>query len=203
MLFLCVLVIIKASQSALFSNERRMIKMQPIGPLMIEHRLIEKVIEIIRVTSEKAKNGKQINELFIDMTVDFIRIYADRTHHGKEEDILFRDLSRKQMSGDDKKIMNELVNEHVTARKAVKALVEAKSQYFKGDTTKISVIVHMFDALTHLYPDHIRKEDKIFFPSVMKYFNKAEQKKMLDEMWEFDRKMIHEKYKLVAENLKV
>jgi hemerythrin-like domain-containing protein len=170
---------------------------------MIEHRLIEKVIEIIRLESEKVKNGKQINELFIDTVVDFIRIYADRTHHGKEEDILFRDLSKKEISKDDKKIMDELVKDHITSRKFIKSLVEAKSQYFDGDVMKVSVISQMFDALSHLYPDHIRKEDKIFFPSAMKYFKKAEQKRMLDEMWEFDRKMIHEKYKLVVESLKV
>jgi hypothetical protein len=35
----------------------------------------------------------------------------------------------------------------------------------------------------------------------MTYFDKEEQKQMLEEMWEFDRNMIHEKYQLVRENL--
>jgi hemerythrin-like domain-containing protein len=176
--------------------------MMPIGPLMIEHRLIEKMIELIRIESMKVKNGKEINELFIDTSVDFIRMYADRTHHGKEEDILFRELLHKQLSEEDQKIMNELINEHKTARNTVKMLDEAKRHYIAGEKDKLSIIIVMFDDIVDLYPGHIQKEDKVFFPSSMKYFTQEEQKKMLEEMWEFDKKMIHEKYRLVYENLR-
>jgi hemerythrin-like domain-containing protein len=176
--------------------------MMPIGPLMIEHRLTEKVIDLIRIESEKVKNGKAINELFIDTSIDFIRIYADRTHHGKEEDILFGDLANKNLSEEDQRIMNELINEHKIARNTVKMLDDAKEKYITGEKDKLPIILQMFDAIVDLYPGHIQKEDKIFFPSSMKYFDKEEQKKMLEEMWEFDRKMIHEKYRLVYENLK-
>jgi hemerythrin-like domain-containing protein len=176
--------------------------MLPIGPLMIEHRLIEKVIELIRIESEKAKKGKVINELFIETSIDFIRIYADRTHHGKEEDILFRDLANKNLTEEDQRIMNELINEHKIARSTVKMLEETKEKYFAGEKDKFSVILQKLDAIVNLYPGHIQKEDKVFFPSSMKYFDKEEQKIMLEEMWEFDRKMIHEKYRLVYEKLK-
>jgi hemerythrin-like domain-containing protein len=50
-----------------------------------------------------------------------------------------------------------------------------------------------------LYPAHIEKEDKIFFRAAMKYLTRAEQDTMIEEMWEFDRRMIHEKYKSVVE----
>jgi hypothetical protein len=35
----------------------------------------------------------------------------------------------------------------------------------------------------------------------MEYFSEAEQDDMLEEMWEFDRGMIHEKYYSVVERL--
>lgn len=38
------------------------------------------------------------------------------------------------------------------------------------------------------------KEDKVFSPAVRRYFSEQEEQDMLDELWEFDRKMIHEKY---------
>jgi hemerythrin-like domain-containing protein len=175
--------------------------MMPIGPLMIEHRLIEKVIENIRIESENIHKGKKLEILYIDTIVDFIRVYADRTHHGKEEDILFRELKSRQLTNEDLRIMNELVNEHNLARKTVKELVEAKNKFITNDLDEERVILEKLDILVKLYPGHILKEDKIFFPSVMKYLNKEEQEKMIDEMWEFDRKMIHEKYRLVVENL--
>jgi hemerythrin-like domain-containing protein len=51
------------------------------------------------------------------------------------------------------------------------------------------------------YPVHIEKEDKVFFPTVMNYFSETEQQAMLNEFWEFDRKMIHKKYKFEVELL--
>jgi hypothetical protein len=41
----------------------------------------------------------------------------------------------------------------------------------------------------------------VFFPSSRNYFSDEEDQAMLEEFWEFDRKMIHEKYKSVVEGL--
>ena len=38
------------------------------------------------------------------------------------------------------------------------------------------------------------KEDKIFFPDIEKYYSEQEIETMMNDFWEFDRKMIHEKY---------
>jgi len=77
--------------------------MQPISPLMIEHRIIKRMIKIINSKLEEYKKTKTPNKLFIESSVDFIRIYADKTHHGKEEGILFRELKKKQLSTEHKK----------------------------------------------------------------------------------------------------
>jgi hemerythrin-like domain-containing protein len=50
-----------------------------------------------------------------------------------------------------------------------------------------------------LFPKHIEKEDKHFFYPILDYFTGKEQDAMLQEFWEFDKKMIHEKYKKVVE----
>jgi hemerythrin-like domain-containing protein len=175
--------------------------MMPIGPLMIEHRLIEKVIELLRMESYKIKQGKKLDTLFLEVAVDFVRTYADRTHHGKEEDILFKNLANRPLLEKDLHIMKKLENDHVFARNAVKELVEYKTQYLNGDQNAQTMILENMDALVNLYPTHILEEDKIFFPVSMKYLTKEEQEKMLKEMMEFDQKMIHEKYKKVIEDL--
>ena len=72
-----------------------------IGPLMMEHRLIEKGIAVLRQEAERIAQGGKVDLLIIDTLVDFIRTYADRTHHGKEEDILFRYLAHKDLSEED------------------------------------------------------------------------------------------------------
>ena len=172
--------------------------MMPIGPLMIEHRLIERVIKVLPEMSKRMKESGEIEPNLIDTTVDFIRMYADRTHHGKEEEILFRDLSKRNLTEEDHRLMEALVDEHVYARQSVRELVAAKESYLKGDKGALATITDKLEGLFNLYPEHIRKEDRIFFPASMKYFSREEQEVMLKEMWEFDRGMIHEKYKTVA-----
>ncbi len=96
--------------------------MQVRAPLMIEHRLIERMLALINKEATRIRETKEINPVFIDNAVDSIRVYADKTHHGKEEDILFRDLTQKDMTIEEQKIMGELIQEHVLGRKAVDQL---------------------------------------------------------------------------------
>jgi hemerythrin-like domain-containing protein len=170
---------------------------------MIEHRLIERMIALIRKKLKRIEATNQVDPLFIDTVVDFIRIYADRTHHGKEEDILFRDLAKKQMSDQDQRIMDELVEEHVLGRKKTKELVGANAQYRDGEKSSLSVIVAKLQELADFYPKHIEKEDRVFFPAYMEYFSEEEDQLMLKEFWEFDRQMIHEKYRSVIQTLEM
>jgi hypothetical protein len=44
------------------------------------------------------------------------------------------------------------------------------------------------------HPTYIEKKDKHFFLPAMEYFSKEGQDAALQECWEFDRKLIHEKY---------
>jgi len=175
--------------------------MKPIGPLMWEHRLIERFIEILNAEIGKIREQNAINLIILDQAVDFFRTYSDRTHHGKEEEILFRDLAKKNLSPDHERIMNELVNEHIQARAMVGGLVAAKGRYIAGSNTGIAEISDCLKGLVEFYPRHILKEDKHFFFPCLDYFTKAEQDKMLQEFWEFDRQMIHEKYTKLVEEL--
>ena len=174
--------------------------MKPVGPLMWEHRLIEKMLASLMKHVDKIEKSKKVNPVVINVAVDFVRMYADRTHHGKEEEILFRDLAKKDLTPELKKIMQELLDEHVWGRKTTGMLVAAKDKYLQqGDKGKLTEIIDLARELGNFYPRHIEKEDKHFFYPCQEYFSKDEQEKMLAEFWEFDRKMIHEKYNKVFE----
>jgi hemerythrin-like domain-containing protein len=174
--------------------------MKPIGPLMREHRLIEKMLSFFEDETRKITELKKVDPLFVDTAVDFIRTYADRTHHGKEENILFRDLTKKPLSLEHTRIMEELVEEHKYARKKVGMLVNAKERYLTGENTSQDV-VSLLRELAHFYPIHIAKEDKHFFYPCMEYLTKKEQDGMLQEFNEFDRNMIHEKYRDIVDRI--
>jgi hemerythrin-like domain-containing protein len=173
--------------------------MQARAPLMIEHRLIERMIAVINDAMKQIKATNKVDPIFIDTAVDFIRTYADRTHHGKEEDILFRDLKNKNISDDDKQLMNELIEDHAVGRKITRDLIDVNNRYRNGDNSALPMIVSLLSTLVDFYPKHIQKEDKVFFPAFRAYLSETEDQTMLQEFWEFDRKMIHEKYMKVVE----
>ena len=169
--------------------------LKPRGCLMIEHRLIERAIELMRAEKSRIEAGGELDPIFIDKIVDFIRVYADRTHHGKEEDILFEDLETRPISEDEVVLMKELVEEHKLGRKLTRELVAAKDAFLAGDASQVRTILDGFQALIDFYPQHIEKEDKHFFPDTERHYSTEQLDTMLKEFYDFDMQMIHEKYK--------
>lgn len=175
----------------------------PVGLLMKEHRLIEKTIDVWKKELENIAASGKTNVCLLELAIDFMKTYADRCHHGKEEDILFRELKKKNLSSQLKKILAELIREHKIARETVKSLIEAKSKYSCGEKGSLDEIASSIKFIIEVYPSHIEKEDKHFFLPCMEYFDGREQEKMLEEFAQFDRTLIHEKYKLMLEGMKI
>jgi hemerythrin-like domain-containing protein len=179
--------------------------MQPIAPLMIEHRLIERMVSLMRQDLERIRANilvdpefAFVDPVFIDVAVDFIRTYADRCHHGKEEDILFAELAGKALPADLQALLDELVEEHKLAREYTKELVKAKENYLRQEPEAVNQVLFYLDKITAMYPRHIIKEDQHFFIPCMELFSAGEKDAMLAKMWEFDRKIIHERYEGVV-----
>ncbi len=104
--------------------------MQARGPLMMEHRLIEKMLAVIQGELARASRTQTLDPDRVADIVDFFRVYVDRLHHGKEEDILFKSLQQKKLSEEDGRLMTELIAEHGAGRATVKALAEANRANF-------------------------------------------------------------------------
>jgi len=182
--------------------------MKPIGPLMIEHRLIERMIALLGQELTRIKDNVAIDPefafvdpVFLDMAVDFIRVYADRCHHGKEEGILFAELAQKELSPEHRRLMEELVADHVQGRELTGKLVRAKENYLLNYDGALEDFLQQLSSLVEFYPRHIEKEDQHFFFPCLEYLSPAEQEEMLRKMYEFDQKLIHEKYTQVVERI--
>ena len=182
--------------------------MQPIGPLMIEHRLIERLLTLMAREFKRIKDNTEVDPefafvdpVFIDTAVDFIRTYADRCHHGKEEDLLFKALAGKDLAPEHRQTMEDLIREHAWAREATASLLKAKDAYLLEKLGALDDLMEHMKKLVEFYPRHIEKEDRHFFIPCLAYFTDAEQADLLDRMYEFDRMMIHEKYRNVVESI--
>ena len=156
--------------------------MKPIGPLMREHRLIERMVNLLKAQLEQIKRTNKVDTDFLLTGVDFMRFYADKTHHGKEEKILFRDLAKKNLNTDLSLIMDQLIAEHVQARAMVSELEGTTKLFLSGGQGSLNKLLDILDKIINFYPAHIDKEDKHFFYPCLDYFIREEQDKMLEEV---------------------
>ena len=177
--------------------------MQARGPLMVEHRLIARMLSVIMDALVQIESSHRVDPVFVDTAVDFIRIYADRTHHGKEEEILFRDLNKRPLSAEDRRVMNELIEDHVFGRKITKAIVDANSRYRNGDEIALAEIAEKLQTLVEFYPKHIEKEDRHFFLPVMGYFSPEEKAAMIRAGYESDSRLLQEEFAELVKSLEV
>jgi hemerythrin-like domain-containing protein len=169
--------------------------MLPIGPLMIEHRLMERMLTLLKKEADRIERGKNIRAEFLDTAIDFNQTYVDRCHHGKEEDILLKELGKKDLSDEHRRIIREILDEHGQARKTIAELKDQKANVLQGDRESLSRIVRTIRFLVELYTGHIEKEDNHFFLPCMAYFSREEKDSMLAREQEFDRNLMHQIYR--------
>jgi len=169
--------------------------MMPAGYLMIEHRLIERMVRLMVQELSRMRKHNKASVAFLDKAVDFIRVYADECHHGKEEDILFYAMNKKKLAPKHRKMMDQLVKEHVLGRKSVQRLVKARELYAQGNPRALKEIKKQVKWLIEFYPKHIAKEDKGFFIPCMSYFNKRQQENMLLDFCRADGPNIQKNYR--------
>ncbi len=175
--------------------------MLPIAPLMLEHRVIERMIKVMKNKVESVNDTGTATLGLIDEAIDFFETYTTRCHHGKEEQILFPSLSTRGLPPPYKETMEELVDEHRRVKDLVGRLAAARGRISAHDATALSDIKSTVGELVRFYPVHIEKEDKHFFVPSIEYLGQHEQDDMLETFGEFDRKLLHEKYRAMVEHL--
>ena len=164
-----------------------------------EHRLLERYLSLIKKETTLMDQGKNPDRVLIEQIIDFFHTYAHRCHYGKEEEILFRNLHLKKLSPEHKKVIDELVLDHIRERDLIDRLEIAKDKYWLGDSEALKEILTNLKSIMNFYPAHIKKEEKQFFLPAMEYFSKKEQADMLREFAKFDQNLIHEKYIQMAD----
>jgi hemerythrin-like domain-containing protein len=176
-------------------------RMLPIGELMIEHRLIDRVLKLMRIELDRIGIYGKADPEFIDSAVAFIKEYADISHHGKEEKILFARLMEKDLTPDMKKMVDDLVQEHRFVRDLTNELARAKDQYVSGRQEGLAGIISMLNSIAEFYPGHVEKEEKHFFIPAMGYFSDSEKESMLRMFREFDARLFHDEFRMMVSGM--
>lgn len=173
--------------------------MMPIGPMMREHRLIERMIALLTREARRLREGGKVDTDFLLTAIQFIQFFADRLHHGKEEEILFRELKQKPLTPEHRRMMEELEAEHVQGRKTVERIALVRERAIKGEPSAPKDLAYLLEDLVRLYPAHIDKEDRLFFLPCMDYFSEEEQARMLEEGEAFDKTMLQQFFERILD----
>ncbi len=171
--------------------------MKAVSVLIQEHNTILKMIGLLKIISQNPDKLKKVNVCFYDSIIDFFHVYADLCHHGKEEKVLFEKLKHKDISKEVNDLMYKLIEEHKIARNLMHELDSMK------DSKDYKKIADHFLKVVNLYTQHIEKENRRFFRPAFEYFSDEETKEIVKEFIDVDKKMIHEKYLQVVEDLNV
>jgi hemerythrin-like domain-containing protein len=175
--------------------------MMPVGPLMIEHRLILRMTKVLDRIHEECEGERRVGLSEVGAAVDFIRTYADRCHHGKEEDILFRRCREKTLTPELAQTMQLLLDEHVQGRALVAQFEAAAARHGQGEGSALDEIGELAARISAFYQTHIETEDQRFFVAVMDSFSKPERDAMFREGLLHDQSFDLERYRELVETM--
>ena len=148
-----------------------------------DHRIIEKMLNVLEVVSNKIEQGEEVPVDILKKATDFIRNFADSYHHGKEEDLLFKTMEEKGFPREGGPIGMMLI-EHDEGRGYVRALAEGIEKYASGDNSAKKTIVENARNYAGLMAPHIQKEDNILYMMADNIIPEPLQRELLNR---FDR----------------
>jgi hemerythrin-like domain-containing protein len=177
--------------------------MDPTETLMHEHRVIERMLRVLTIASQKAENDSLDTDLF-EKAIDFIRTFADKCHHSKEEGELFPLFVMKGIPNEGGPI-GMMLKEHDIGRSYVKAMEQALLKYGDGDQSQSKVVSQNAQEYINLLSQHIQKEDNILYPMGNRALSDSDRETLNKkfEAIEISKvgKGVHEKYHHLVEDL--
>lgn len=133
--------------------------MQATDVLIEEHRVIERVLDMLETTIRRIHDGQPVPDEFPAWSIEFLRHFADHCHHGKEEDILFPLLEQRGVPREGGPI-GVMEYEHEVGRDCVKRMEQAIAEG-EGGLPKYAAAAAEFSTLLR---QHIHKENNVLFP---------------------------------------
>jgi hemerythrin-like domain-containing protein len=136
-----------------------MVTMLPTETLMKEHRLIERILEVLESVAHQTLQNRRIDPTRAGDILTFLKEFADRCHHGKEEKYLFPMLATHGY-GPEMGPVAVMLNEHEQGRAFIRAMAAAVDT---DDAASPAAFARAADGYVMLLSGHIQKEDGILF----------------------------------------
>ena len=166
----------------------------PNESLVAEHKLIERMLRLVKAELKKMGDSNNVNAVFINDAVDFMSNFVLNFHTGKEESVFIPQIRKKQLSKPHRNILDELLKEHSWEKDVITKLAKDRGKFIQGNNDVIPEIMGLLGELVDYFPKHFHKEDNRFFEDILDYFSAEEQEKLSSEINDFERNFIRNVY---------
>lgn len=179
--------------------------MKGIELLVEEHKLIKRMLLVVRKACFGVMMGEDINYEDFGKIIEFIRNYADKHHHGKEEKLLFNRMVSEIGGPAEKLVKHGMLVEHDLGRQFIMGLEEALAEVRSGNNeARLDVIANAI-SYTHLLFRHIDKEDDVAYPFAQRSLGEETLSSFDKDTQEFEEQTMKEgiqnKYLVLLESL--
>ncbi len=143
-----------------------------------EHRVIERVLDVLQRIAERAESGGPLDVDSARQAIAFFRGFADRCHHAKEEEHFFPAMESKGFPrhGGPTGVM---LYEHERGRECVAGMDAALGALAGGEEAAAKQFVQHAHAYIDLLRQHIMKEDSCLFAMADQAFTADDQKRLV------------------------
>ena len=172
--------------------------------LVEEHQVIEEMLNVMEKMCERMAQGERVPVEHLESVLSFIRGFADGCHHQKEEEFLFPTMEEAGIPREGGPI-GVMLAEHTLGREFVKKMAEGLKKYQQGESEGQKQIVENARGYMDLLRQHIAKENNVLFPMANAHLTTNQQKKLLENWEEVEKRMgegKHREYKEIVERLK-
>ena len=176
--------------------------MRATETLMHEHRIIEKMLNVLSNYSIKMEQNKKVQPAQLRSCVDFIRTFADTCHHHKEEGVLFAEMEAHGMPTNGGPV-GVMLAEHEMGRNYVRGMAQALDAYEKGTSGADKSFIENARGYIGLLSQHINKEDNILYPMAEDMLADMDAQ-ILQRFEDVEKKLgtgVHEKYEAMVDQL--
>ena len=167
-----------------------------------EHKLIHRMLDVVRVAVDLMKNGRDVTDRFLMNVAEFFREFADKYHFGKEEGKLFEEMERAGVFTQQLPI-ESIRHDHFVGRAYINKIILYTGDCRQDDPDwRENLISNLENFIEHI-EHHSRKEDRVLYPLSDSLINSSRNEKVIEFYQEIDRQYpgYKEKYTRMVEQM--
>ena len=160
-------------------------KCDPITQLIDEHRIMERVMDVMEKLAEGIEEQRPISSDMILGNIGMLLECNDEYHYGKEEDILLpflEEIGKNEI----KESIQSCITKYRENDTLLATIIDSLEDYSNGDMdAKIRIMENIREFVAKVRPLYLNEDEEIFKP-LKKNLTKEEMDRLAEKFQDFD-----------------